>query len=150
MMLDTYRIRENLYQGAFPPHGNAVADAGFNVLVLCAWENQDPSNYPGVEVVCAPGDDINQWPVDPQELSNWQNASSVVVERLKAGKKVLVTCIGGYNRSGMVTAMTLHAMTGWSGEDIVSFVSSRRPGALFNRSFARWCRENLEEETFDE
>ena len=63
MNLDTYKIHGELYQGSIPPGGRVIADAGFDVLVLCAWENQDASFYDDVEVILAPGDDVNETPI---------------------------------------------------------------------------------------
>jgi protein-tyrosine phosphatase len=143
MNIDSYRIFENLYQGSIPPGGRIVSDAGFDVLVLCAWENQDPSHYEGLEVILAPGEDIKDSINDPQELETWKVAATTVYERLKEGKRVLVTCIGGYNRSGMVTAMAMHHVLGWSGTDIVDHIRRKRTGALHNRAFARWLVDNL-------
>lgn len=143
MILDVYKIIGNLHQGPMPPAGDIVAQGGFDVLVLCAWENQDAAAYPGVEVIQAPGEDIDESPVDPQELEQWKAAATTVAARLKAGKRVLVTCMGGYNRSGMVTALAMGEVTSWQPIDIVDHIRSRRPGALHNKSFVRWLIQNL-------
>jgi hypothetical protein len=55
--LDVNQIHEGLYQGAWPPFGDELAKRGFDVVVLCANENQHEEMYHEVQVICAPGDD---------------------------------------------------------------------------------------------
>lgn len=55
--LDINHIYGTLYQGAWPPFGNKLAELGFHVLVLTAKDNQDADRYDEIEVICAPGDD---------------------------------------------------------------------------------------------
>lgn len=59
----------------------------------------------------------------------------------KAGKKVLVRCQAGLNRSGLITALVL-MMDGYSAEDAISLIrETRHPAALCNRDFAAWLRK---------
>jgi protein-tyrosine phosphatase len=54
------------------------------------------------------------------------------------GKKVLVRCQAGYNRSGLVVALALKAL-GMTGEDAVDLIHQQRsPWALCNTSFVRY------------
>jgi protein-tyrosine phosphatase len=138
---DFDHIVENLFQGAAPPYGDAVAKLGFDTLVLCAKENQREDLYPGVEVVLAPGDDDCREHRMMRDLPTWQQAAQLVVDRVAAGKKVLVTCMAGLNRSGMVTALALHQITGWSGEDVVEHIQASRDMALCNDTFATHLRK---------
>ena len=133
-------IIQNLYQGAAPPYGETVAKLGFDTLVLCANENQHKDLYPGVEVVLAPGDDDARVNRMMRDLPTWQHAAQIVAERVASGKKVLVTCVAGLNRSGMVTALALRQITGWSGEDIVEHIQASREMALCNDTFADYIR----------
>ncbi len=50
----------------------------------------------------------------------------------------MVTCMAGINRSGLVSAVTLHMMTGRSGKDCVRHIQQCRPGALRNPRFVEW------------
>lgn len=142
-------VIENLFQGAAPPYGETVAKLGFDTLVLCAKENQREDLYPGVEVVLAPGDDDAREHRMMRDLPIWQEAARIVAERVAAGKKVLVTCMAGLNRSGMVTALALHQITGWSGADIVEHVQASREMALCNETFAKYIA-SLPSKTSDE
>ena len=134
----------SVWQGSMPTVGTCVKDCGFDVLVLAAWENQDlTGEYEGVEVINAPGEDVKQWPVEEEHIKNWKEAAQIVTERVRAGKKVLVTCLAGLNRSGMVTALSIHELTGWDAEKIIWLVKGCRSAALFNKDFQRYLLENL-------
>lgn len=140
MRLDLDHIIQNLYQGAAPPFGETVAKLGFDTLVLCAKENQRDDLYPGVEVVLAPGDDDCRVNCMMRDLPTWQQAAQIVVERVNAGKKVLVTCMAGLNRSGIVTALALRQLTDWTGVEIVEHIQTIREMALCNDTFAEYIR----------
>lgn len=142
MTLDATCIHQHLYMGGFPAVGHGVRRGGFDVLVLCAKELQRPlSDFPGVEVFYVPLEDDSSKPVGIQDWEQIVRTSQRVVRRLRAGKKVLVTCQMGLNRSGIVTAASLHFLTGKSGCSTAKLVQRRRHSggydALFNRAFVR-------------
>jgi protein-tyrosine phosphatase len=145
-MLDTSRIHENLHQGSFPPPGNDVAAAGFDVLVLAASEAQPRAgDYPGVRVIHAPFEDeplesYGYGSAPPDGLLTAKSAADKVAACLQDGKRVLVTCMAGRNRSGLVCGLALHQIHGWSGEHIVNSIQQARPQALSNASFAAALR----------
>jgi hypothetical protein len=124
-----------LYQGAAPPYGSALRDAGFTVLVLSASEFQpDASRFPGVQVLrCA----LDDGPIDQRM---WQAASTTaraVARFVRQGERALVTCGFGLNRSSLVSAMTLHELEGLSGPAAVARIQKRQGHgwALYNQSF---------------
>ena len=140
-----HKISERLYQGGFPPPGPALRRAGIDVVVLCAMEWQDPSGraYPGVTVINAGGDDdVRLHRVMPY-MGLWQHAARLVVGHLREGRTVLVTCMQGKNRSGMVMAHVLRELTGGDGHDIVQRIQARRPGALFNPTFVKYIEDSF-------
>jgi hypothetical protein len=56
------------------------------------------------------------------------------------GKRVLVRCQAGWNRSGLITALTL-MLAGRSAEDAIELIRERRsPHALCNSDFVGWLR----------
>lgn len=139
-------ISGSLYQGSFPPSGSTLANEhGFDVLVLCAYENPDVGQYEGVEVIEALGADVSGWPVDPGSVERWCQAARDVSARVKEGRRVLVTCMAGLNRSGFVSAMVLHEVYGWSGDRCVRHVQNAREDALFRREFCRYLRAFVRE-----
>ncbi|NBT36053.1 MAG: hypothetical protein EBT03_11050 [Betaproteobacteria bacterium] len=134
MPIDASRIHGELYQGGIPPKGPALANAGFQALVLCASENQPPDwSYPGVEVIRIPMDDI---PVrlNPKELRYLKLTAREVAHLLAQGKKVLVTCAAGLNRSGLVTAATLLASSDATPAEAISLIRLRRGAAALNNA----------------
>ena len=132
------RIARGLWQGPFPvPFGRALPPNGFDVLILCSKEAQPPaSDYPGVNVVRAPFDDAARLPTI-QELTTAVCAALVAASERSAGRSVLITCWMGRNRSGLVSALALHFLTGLSGDECRRIVQARVPGALMNPHFIK-------------
>jgi hypothetical protein len=60
-----------------------------------------------------------------------------VVTGVAAGRRVLVACAGGRNRSGLVLGLALRELLGCSGAEALRLVQLRREDALNNETFAR-------------
>jgi hypothetical protein len=60
-----------------------------------------------------------------------------VVSAVRAGRRVLVACAGGRNRSGLVVGLAVRELLGCSGAQALNWVQSRRENALNNATFAR-------------
>jgi protein-tyrosine phosphatase len=60
-----------------------------------------------------------------------------VVAAVRAGRRVLVACAGGRNRSGLVVGLAVRELLGCSGTEALTWVQSRREDALNNVTFAR-------------
>jgi len=136
--IDANMIKPNLWQGSAPPEGSYLASLGFGLVVFCAQEYQPKASwYPGIEVLHAPNDDDSSRSITQQELSIAAKTAKKVVQAIQGGKKVLVTCIAGRNRSGLVVALALHKLTGMSGEEVVVYIKERRPYALTNSNFVQ-------------
>jgi hypothetical protein len=146
------RIYQGLFQGQAPPCGPLLSQMGFDTIVLCAEEWQPPGRvdpvcaailgynpslpaYPGVEVVYAPADDDFDQPPSAPVLGLASKAASVAAQRVLQGGRVLVTCWMGKNRSGLVTALALHGLTGLGGAQILQHIRKARPQALTNPQF---------------
>lgn len=141
------KIVDRLYQGGRPPAGDGLKNAGVDVLVLCAKEWQDAAAYEGITVICAPGDDDTRPHRLARFLPGWKDAAHQVVEHVRAGKTVLVTCMQGLNRSGIVTALALTELTNLSGDEIVDLVQTRREMALCNATFAQYIIDTFPAKT---
>lgn len=146
MSYQASKILDNLYQGGRPPGGTGLAEAGIQVLVLCAREHQDADMYPGVKVILAPGDDDERSHRLVRFIDRWKKAGRLVAEHVMSGHLVLVTCMQGLNRSGMVTALAMRELMGWSGPRIVEHIRHHREQALFNETFARYIEASFPEE----
>jgi hypothetical protein len=136
------RSRDHVYDGIWQgryPHDN-VAGEGFSLLVLCAHERQDPPSYQ-IEVIKAPMNDTTQSPnIEERERGMAVPLAQQVVEAARRGRKVLVTCVAGHNRSGLVTGLALRMM-GLPGPDAVNLIRQKRYGSLFNVGFVRFIEE---------
>lgn len=132
---DHTRMAPKLWQGGAPPEGMALRQAGFDVLVMAAGEHlRPPERFPGVKVIHVELDDSGV----PMKETEWQDAQATaqaVAHELRKGKRVLVTCWQGKNRSGLVTALTIWMMSDEPGAKIVEHIQRTRPGALSNRWF---------------
>lgn len=133
-MIDATRLWPKLYQGSYPL--TPIARAGFHVLVLCAQEAQSRSDEPGLLTLRCPlndnGDDITR--------AEWRRAVEMgrrVAALVASGRRTLVTCAAGRNRSGLVCAIALYELSLLSGKQCVEHIRVRRLGALTNDSFVR-------------
>lgn len=100
-------------------------------MVLCAREHQYPAtSYQGVQVVHAPNDDNAAYgPLTREKLAVALRAARTVAAAMGEGKRCLVTCAAGMNRSGLVSALSLHLSKGWSGDKCIQQVRQKRgPG----------------------
>ena len=105
-------------------------------MVLCAEEYQPASEaFPGVRVIHVPFDDDFEEPPSRRTLQLIFKASWFLCSELKKGKKALVTCWAGHNRSGLVSAFTLHHLLEWSGQRAIQHIQKSRKGALSNPLF---------------
>lgn len=135
-MLNAHEIIPGLWQGAAPPEGSRLRDLGFSALVLCAKEHQPKARvFPGVQTFHAPNDDDFSRPPTRDELRIALNAARQVAQIVRRRDTVLVTCWMGLNRSGLVSALALHLLTGHSGFTCIQDVRRARKRALRNPGF---------------
>lgn len=145
-------ICRGLWQGQAPPCGPMLRSTGIDTLILCAEEWQPPGvvdpacatilgyqpgqhPYPGVQLVYAPADDDFDKPPSAPVLALAAQAAAIAARRILQGGRVMSSCWMGKNRSGLVTAMTLHGLTGLGGQDILAHMRQARPQALTNPQF---------------
>ena len=148
--LDANQIHKGLWQGGRPPYGTALSEAGFDLLVLCAFEFQPPQAsiaglpipvslrgdpFPGVSLIHAPNDDDYFSPPTRDTLRVAVDAADKVTKHIQQGGNALVTCWQGWNRSGLVSALVLHKLLGWGGSKCAQHVAFKRKNALSNPQF---------------
>jgi len=128
-----------LFVGSKPPPGR---HACVDVIVLTAVEHQPPANqFPGAEVIHAPIDDAPNRPMREDEIVTATKAAGRVARRLRAGRRVLVTCAMGLNRSALVAALAMHEIYGMSADEIIARIRRARGSwALSNPNFERLLR----------
>lgn len=130
-MNNSNRVIENLYQG-----GALAPLSGFEVLVLCAAGVEPEEPIPdGVEVLRCRLHDCRP---SGAEALRAAHCARLVAERVALGKRVLVTCLAGLNRSGLVVGLALRRL-GFSPRRAVEAVEAvreaRGPDALSNPHF---------------
>jgi protein-tyrosine phosphatase len=117
---------------------------GFTAVALCAVEHQPGvKRFPGLNVVVSVPlhDGGAMFPPTEGELMAAMDASGIVSGVVADGGKVLVTCNMGYNRSGLVTALSLMRLQrSKSTDSIIADIRAVRPGALSNPYFADFLR----------
>lgn len=120
------RLGKRLYIGAEPPAGPGLYASGFDVLVLCAEEFQPPvSQFPGLSVIHVPFDDSTNR-LRANQLRRLQIVALQVAEEWKLGKRILVTCHMGINRSALMSALVLSAAGGDSPAECGSLIRGLR------------------------
>lgn len=133
MAVEASEIVPRLWQGSKPQFGPYVANRGYDLLVLCAREYQPPADsFPGVRVIHAPNDDKPElYPFTTESLRTAVQASGEVAQAYQEGQRVLITCAAGINRSGLVMALSLHRLFGWSGKVCIGKIRKKRPRSRY-------------------
>ncbi len=133
--------RGTIYQGSYPPIGTIISDIGFDAVVLCAEEYQPESHlFNNIKVFYVPLKDNCDVFTD-RKLDAILDAASCVSNIVRRRGNVLVTCAMGLNRSGLISALSIHFLTGMSGRDAARIVASNRKSALNNKCFVDFlCR----------
>lgn len=131
--IDASNVAKRLWVGGRPPLDRDLPD--FDVLVLCAEEIQPARVGFGRRLIRCPLPDSE---LTPGEARLAISRGRVVAQELAAGKRVLVTCYAGWNRSALVASLALATITRMTAGEIVVLMRGRRsPSALGNKHFVR-------------
>ncbi|MGW3105812.1 protein-tyrosine phosphatase family protein [Streptomyces sp. NPDC001100] len=86
---------------------------------------------------------IPDGPLDGTQLAGVMRLARAACDALDDGRKVLVRCYHGYNRSGLVVAHAL-VRRGYDTEEAIRLIRARRsPWALHNELFVEYLRAGL-------
>ncbi len=133
--LDISNIDRRLWMGACPPFDRDLPE--IDMLVLCAREIQPKASeiaYRGQVLRCPLPDDR----LTTDEMHAAVAAAKTVATARVAGRRVLITCMQGRNRSGLVTALSLGMTTRASPAQIIELIRKRRRhDALSNPHFCQ-------------
>jgi hypothetical protein len=80
------------------------------------------------------------FPIFDEDLPNLAKLTAIAslgAKLVNDGHRVLSHCGMGYNRSALVAGLILHQL-GMPGPEVVARLRERRPGALFNDTFAAY------------
>ena len=128
-------VAPGLYVGSAPPAGASFPLDHIKVLVLCAKEYQPSAQvFPGLEVIRVPLDDAGRPPTSA-EVQGAIQAAGEVYSRLAQGKRVLVTCMQGRNRSGLTAALAMRMAGATASRAVKAVRKARGSDALSNPYF---------------
>ena len=85
------------------------------------------------------------WDGEMEDPAGVRDVARAVAERVEAGRRVLVHCWAGLNRSGVVSARALMFMGVPASEAIAAVRAARGSDALFNTHFVEWLYEEAGE-----
>lgn len=139
-------IDDRHWQSGLPRHFLRLPDNGVDLIVLAAKEAQPgreeivwiKRQAPSLSMILVPMVDTEDESELPENARKAAGVAKVVAARLREGKRVLVTCAAGLNRSGFISALALMERRGISGKEAVERVQKARSGALSNATFARY------------
>lgn len=133
------RIAGNLWMGGFPPPTFDLSPH-FDCVALCAREYQPQDCFGVPNVVRALIDDSGK-SMTREEAAQAVRAAGRVVRALREGQRVLVTCMAGRNRSGLVVALSLCRGAGWDPDRAIGAIREARSADAFrNRDFESFLR----------
>ena len=125
-------------------------DARWDVVIFCAAEEPPPPQAlsDSARKVRAYHCPINDAELTQEEKFLAVQAANVAGRYFLSGARVLITCAAGKNRSGLVTALTIDALTGEGGKTAAGLVRHKRQSlppelrpALTNGSFLRYLSQ---------
>ena len=147
-MREASLIDDRLWQGKEPEcTNNPEPLTGVHVLVLCWREGEAHwGRFSGRGVLLVPcpmRDDYLE--LQDEDRARALATSRILAHYLKTGRsRILVTCHEGRNRSGLVSALTLMRLYGWTGARAAEWVQRKRAGSLTNPHFLRSLQELTE------
>ncbi|MFI2606903.1 protein phosphatase [Kitasatospora sp. NPDC018619] len=110
-------------------------------LVVSLFTRPGHGPAPGVEHVVR---EVPDAPLTPGQLLAVQEAAELTAAAVRRGRRVLVRCRSGYNRSGLVAVQALAGL-GHGCEEAVRLVRERRsPWALNNPVFVDYLNTGLD------
>lgn len=132
------RVHGDLWMGEAPAPVRRLSEE-FDCLVLCAKEYQIPDCFPNLETFAVPLYDDGE-PMRQHEYADSVRAAAKVMRWLEEGKRVLVTCSRGWNRSGLVCAIALcKGMYGLKPSVAIEKIRrARGPNAMSNEDFVNF------------
>lgn len=115
---------------------NALRAEGIST-VICTLHRDDPDlrQQRGLEYIVMPVPDGKEVP----ELQ-YHAAVEIVLERLQVNRRVLVHCLAGRNRSGLICGLVIRQIRGVTGKKALTLLRIVRPTALVNPVFEAYLK----------
>jgi len=112
-----------LAQGSAPPAHVVIP---FDVIVLAAMEYQNPE-LPGYHVIRVPLDDSGP-PPNALDRRRIRHTAREIADRVRWRERVLVTCMQGRNRSGVLAGLAIRDLLGIPGAEAARRIRLARNG----------------------
>lgn len=131
-------------QGSWPAVSSKGKDEAFkiaDIVVLCAEEHQARGLKPppGKQIIRLGFDDDTYRPIPPEAGKIFHAHAQQLGKAALSGRRVLITCAMGLNRSGLITALTLmHGYRMRPSEAIKLIRARRHADCLCNPMFEQW------------
>jgi len=137
--MDADPILPTLYMGGHRQPRSAAPP--YDLRVLCAKELPRDDDHQAHKLIRLYLDDTGAF-LTPKEVERTREGACLVAVAIAQGKRVLVSCAMGRNRSGLVCARAL-IFLGYEPRKAINAVRARRRWvdgvpALENRAFTRW------------
>ena len=108
-----------------------LGELGITVVVnLIQIPDEDIAGPDGVEYYMLP---IADGKIKDPDILN--RLADRLVQRIMEGKKVLIHCNAGRNRSGLLSALVVRRYYHISGQEALNYVRGKRPRAIANPHF---------------
>jgi protein-tyrosine phosphatase len=131
-------VLPGLWQSGLPEDWAALRDRVDAVVdVADAGTGPSEDELGGLTYVKAPLQDGEELP-DPVVLDH---LTGLVADLVRDGRRVLVHCTFGKNRSGLLMALVVRELLGCDGRTALQRVRAVRHRAVNNERFARWVSE---------
>jgi protein-tyrosine phosphatase len=131
-------VHGRLWQGGAPVDFAWVRRTGITVVLDVSNPEiyPAPKDFEGLDYIKMPLEDTNRLP----DLAILDGVVQAVANAYRGGRKILVHCRMGLNRSGFVDALVLRALFNLTGAEAMKTVQARREGSLVNAVFAAHLR----------
>lgn len=142
-LIYTHDSGGKIYQGGKKDIRSAIEYSDLDAIVFAAYEFQPKIRASRIIPIYAPLDDnFDPSPEDAKYTIKTANeAAEKVAKLVRQGKKVLVSCQAGWNRSGIITALSIKKLTNYKGNEIITLIKLNRRFALSNPAFQTFIRK---------
>jgi len=127
--------RSNLYQCGKLEIPDYLRTKPIDLVIFAAAESQP--RFSNTSYLHVPMQD--KAAMSKSELKNTiamaTKGADAVAEAILDGKHILCTCIAGWNRSGLVSALALKQLLNLPAKQIIGLIQDRRMGSLYNPLF---------------
>ena len=132
------KIRDGLYMGS---KSCLNEPQQFDVYVSAAYEIKPPPSLAfGATTLHVPLDDAPwDFAKNPQEAHALLQTADVIASWVREGKKVIIFCNMGMNRSGLLVALVLLRL-GYSASRAIKMIRRRSECTLSNQSFENFVK----------